>query len=172
MSELTTGQSNRVGWRRYGQLVKNHPEFQRAWLGKKSVRRIGLWFTWSIVTEGVSLGVVGAAPALWVSAFGNFILGVSVSTAGVPLSTMFQSLVPGDMRARVGSITNATSSFSIPVTYGLVGVLADHIGSRWTYGCGAICLVLVGFVALAIKSVRVTGVQPVSDTSGEGVAMS
>ncbi len=133
-----------------------------AWLGTKSVRRIGIWFTGSIVIEGVGLAIVGAAPALWISVLGNFILGISVSTAGVPLSTMFQSLVPGEIRGRIGSITNATSSFSIPVTYGLVGVLADHIGARWTYGWGAICLVLVGFAALTMKSVRLTGLQPVS----------
>lgn len=130
-----------------------------AWLGTKKIQRFGTWFTASIVVEGVGLAVVAMAPSLWVAIIGNFILGIAVSTAGIPLSAMFQALVPRDMRGRIGSITNASSTLSIPVTYGLVGMLGDHIGARWTYGLGAICLVGVGLAAFAVKSVRQTGLQ-------------
>jgi MFS transporter, DHA3 family, macrolide efflux protein len=142
------------------------------WLGTKSIKRIGLWFTSSIVMQGVGLGIVGVAPHIWVSMVGNFILGMAVSMAGIPLSTMFQALVPRDMRGRVSSITGAVASLSIPVTYGFVGILADGIGARWTYGWGAICLVLAGMAAFAMKTVRETRLTShVSESAGPDVRL-
>ncbi len=135
------------------------------WIGSRDVRRAGLWLAYGLSAEALAMAIVAAAPNIWVADIGNFVLGVAVMTAGIPLTTMFQALVPQHMRGRVGGITNAVTNVSIPLTYALVGVLGDSIGARWTYGIGACCLVLCGIVAFAAPAVRNTGLPGLASAS-------
>ncbi len=62
------------------------------------------------------------------------------------MSTFFQVMVPTNMRGRINSISSVSFNFSIPITYGVVGILADKIGAQEVYAIGTailfICVVL------------------------------
>lgn len=97
-------------------------------VGSKSPRRIGLWFSCGLGIQGLGMCVIAFSSALWPACLGNLILGFGVTVTVIPLSTLFQLLVPSQLRGRVNSISSMAFNISIPLTYGGVGILADRIG--------------------------------------------
>lgn len=117
-------------------------------VGIISPKKAGLWFVSGLGIQGLGMGIVAFAPYLWVAYLGNFLLGFAVMIAVIPLSTLFQTLIPSDMRGRVSSVSSIAFNISIPTTYGAVGALADHIGAQMCYAIGAILLIgsmVIGF---------------------------
>lgn len=125
-------------------------------IGLIQARRVGLWFSVSLILQGVGMAIVAVAPNFGVSLVGNVVLGGAIVTAGVPLSAVFQALIPAGMRGRIGALTSASSNVSIPITYAVVGLLGDTIGARLSYLLGALLLAACGVAALCAKSVRAT----------------
>jgi MFS transporter, DHA3 family, macrolide efflux protein len=123
-------------------------------LGTLSPKRIGLFFITGIGLQGIAMGVVGFAPSITVACFGNFVLGIAVILASLPMSTMFQVLVPREVRGRVSSISSMMFTLSIPITYGGIGVLGDVIGARLCYGLGAALFAVCIVVGLAVPKLR------------------
>ncbi|WP_042199518.1 MFS transporter [Paenibacillus camerounensis] len=106
-------------------------------VGSRSPRRIGLWFSLGLGIQGLGMGVIALSPALWPACFGNLLLGFGVTVTVIPMSTLFQLLVPSQLRGRVNSISSLAFNLSIPFTYGGVGILADSIGVAVCFGIAA-----------------------------------
>lgn len=123
-------------------------------LGSVSTRRVGLLFTCGIGLQGIATALVSMSPTVLIAYVGNFILGLAVVATNLPTSSLFQTLVPSDMRGRVGSISAMLSTLSIPITYGGIGILGDAIGARWSYGFGAILLMCCMLAGVSVSSLR------------------
>lgn len=115
-------------------------------VGSRSPRRIGLWFSCGLGVQGLGMCVIALSSALWPACFGNLILGFGVTVTVIPMSTLFQLLVPSPLRGRVNSISSMAFNISIPLTYGGVGILADRIGVEVCFGLAAalfaVCLII------------------------------
>lgn len=84
---------------------------------------------------------------------------MAVIAVNLPTNTLFQTLVPADMRGRVGSISGMISSVAIPITYGGIGILGDIVGARWSYGFGAVllgCCMLAGLSVASLRRLSIT----------------
>lgn len=128
-------------------------------LGSVSAKRVGILFACGIGLQGVAMALVATASSILVAYVGNFVLGLAVVAANLPTSTLFQLLVPGEMRGRVGSISGMLSSVAIPITYGGIGIFGDAFGARWSYGFGALllgCCMLAGVWVSSLRRLSIT----------------
>ncbi len=68
--------------------------------------------------------------------------------------TLLHELVPNDKLGRVSSIDLLGSLSLLPISYLLVGALADQRGPAWVFLAGGILnLVLIG-IALSLRDIR------------------
>jgi predicted MFS family arabinose efflux permease len=115
-------------------------------VGIVSPKKIGIWFSFGLGMQCIGLFVISFSPNLIFANLGNLILGIAIIITNIPMSTFFQVMVPTNMRGRVNSISSVSFNFSIPITYGVVGILADKIGAQEVYAIGTailfICVVL------------------------------
>ncbi|MNW25753.1 putative bacilysin exporter BacE [compost metagenome] len=101
--------------------------------GIYSPRRVGLSFALGLGCQGIGSLVIAMSPTFWSACLGNIILGYGVTVAVIPMSTLFQILIPSALRGRVNSISSMAFNISIPITYGGVGILGDYIGAGLCY---------------------------------------
>jgi len=121
-------------------------------VGIVSPKKIGLWFSFGLGLQGIAILVISFSPNLnWVN-LGNLILGLAIIITNVPMSTLFQIMIPTKLRGRVNSISSIAFNFSIPITYGVVGVLADKIGAQEVYGIASGILLICVILAFTNKS--------------------
>lgn len=140
-------------------------------LGAMSPRKIGRFFISGIGLQGIAMGVVGFAPSITVACIGNFLLGIAVIVASLPMSTMFQILVPRELRGRVSSISSMMFTLSIPITYGGIGVLGDVVGARMCYGLGAVLFAVCIIVGVSVPKLRGLTVDAKSGLAEAGLAV-
>lgn len=116
-------------------------------VGIVSPKKIGMWFSFGLGMQSIGMFVISFSPNLIFANLGNLILGIAIIITNIPMSTFFQVMVPTNMRGRINSISSVSFNFSIPITYGVVGILADKIGAQEVYAIGTamlfICVVLV-----------------------------
>lgn len=115
-------------------------------VGIVSPKKIGMWFSFGLGMQSIGMFVISFSPNLIFANLGNLILGIAIIITNIPMSTFFQVMVPTNMRGRINSISSVSFNFSIPITYGVVGILADKIGAQEVYAIGTamlfICVVL------------------------------
>lgn len=115
-------------------------------VGIVSPKKIGMWFSFGLGMQSIGMLVISFSPNLIFANLGNLILGIAIIITNIPMSTFFQVMVPTNMRGRINSISSVSFNFSIPITYGVVGILADKIGAQEVYAIGTamlfICVVL------------------------------
>lgn len=113
-----------------------------------SPKKIGMWFLGGIFCQTFGMFLIFISPYFFVACTGNFILGFGVTCATIPMSSLFQMMIPADIRGRVNSISSILFNISIPITYGFVGMIADIIGAKLCYGISFIILcicIIIGF---------------------------
>lgn len=116
-----------------------------------STKKIGMWFLVGILCQTFGMFLIFISPYFFVACAGNFILGFGVTCATIPMSSLFQVMIPADIRGRVNSISSILFNISIPITYGLVGVIADIIGAKLCYGISFIILCICIIIGLRSK---------------------
>ncbi|WP_310551394.1 MFS transporter [Paenibacillus glufosinatiresistens] len=122
--------------------------------GIRSPRRAGLAFVLGLGCQGAASLLIAAAPGFWLACLGNLLLGFGVTFSVIPMSTLFQILIPPPLRGRVNSISSMGFSLSIPVTYGAVGILADHIGTAKCYAIAGALFLLCFLAGLLSTELR------------------
>lgn len=123
-------------------------------VGTRSPRRIGVWFSCGLGVQGLGMCVIALSPVFWTACFGNLILGFGVTVTVIPMSTLFQLLVPAALRGRVNSISSMAFNLSIPLTYGGVGILADRIGAQVCFGLAATLFAVCMITGLTSSHLR------------------
>jgi DHA3 family macrolide efflux protein-like MFS transporter len=134
-------------------------------IGKISPKKAGLLFIVGLGLEGVAMAIISIATLPWIAYVGNLMLGVAVMIAALPMGTLFQTLTPSHMRGRVNSISSIAFNVSVPITYGLIGGLADSIGAQTCYMIGAGLLIICAIIGAMNEQLR--KVEITSDERGE-----
>lgn len=141
-------------------------------LGSVSAKNVGILFSGGIGLQGLAMGIVATAHSILIAYSGIFLLGMAVIAVNLPTNTLFQTLVPADMRGRVGSISGMISSVAMPITYGGIGILGDIVGARWSYGFGALllgCCMLAGLSVASLRRLSITDEVSVPEVPGVGL---
>ncbi|WP_028986525.1 MFS transporter [Thermicanus aegyptius] len=134
--------------------------------GTLSIKRIGLWFVVGLGMEGMGMILVSIAPWPLIAYAGNFLLGIGVMVASLPMGTLLQTLTPSHMRGRVNSFSSILFNMAIPFTYGGIGFLADSFGARALYAMGGLLLFLCGLIGMGISSMpKQPKVEEIAQTS-------
>lgn len=123
-------------------------------IGMLSPVRLGRWFMGGLALEGIGIIIVSVAPTLWIALCGNFLLGVGLIMANLPSSTFFQVWIPNELRGRVATVASMVSTFATPITFGVLGGIADAVGARICFAVGALLLMACSAMALGARQLR------------------
>jgi MFS family permease len=123
-------------------------------VGSLRIERVGRFFAAMLGLEGIGLAIVSVSPYFWMAMAGNLVLGGAIVGANIPLNTLFQHIVPIELRGRVFSLAFAVSGIAVPLTYGAAGVFADSVGPRLPYLSGSTLLILSMAIALLVPGLR------------------
>lgn len=122
--------------------------------GTRSPQKVGVWFSIGLGIQGMGMGIIALSQTFWMACLGNLILGFGVTVTVIPMSTLFQLLVPATLRGRVNSISSMAFNVSIPITYGGVGILADKLGVGICFGLAAAILIVCLLTGLTNHHLR------------------
>src|SRR5207245_909291 len=86
------------------------------------------------------------------------VYGVATSTGNVTYNSLLQSVVPDDKRGRVFAFYDIVWQAARLLSVAVGGILADALGIRAIYYCGAALLVFAGFVGVA--TLRTSDLEP------------
>ena len=107
---------------------------------------------------GMSLGalLIAIAPAdgYWVAVAGMAIFGVLNPIANGPFMAIMQSVVAPEMQGRFFTVMNTMSAGMSPLGLLLAGPVADAFGVQIWFLIGALGLLFIGGLFLAIPSLR------------------
>lgn len=97
----------------------------------------------------IGIGLTGAALNIWWLVTGGVIVGFCNVLLNIGISTTMQSLVPDEMRGRIGSTIMALPTAATIASAAVAGVLAQTINPRLIIEVAASCLALAALVAYA-----------------------
>lgn len=92
--------------------------------------RPGALVSLGLLGVGLTIGLLSLPTQLWQVLIILFMAGLSVAPTQAGVSTLTQTLIPDDMRGRVGGALNALISGATILSMGLAGVAAAGIGVR------------------------------------------
>ena len=104
---------------------------------------------WALVDRRVSLNAF-----LIVFCLGSLVIGYSLPSINIPVSTMFMRVVDKDKLSKVGSITNVLSQGLIPIATALAGIILQHFGSTMLLLACTIGFAFTALFMLFNKEVR------------------
>jgi len=113
----------------------------------------GLLGSLSLALWGVGLGLLAVVGDAWQAIILGGIMGF-IGGGLVPMSAFSQSVVPDELRGRVGGNLMAASLALTPVTFLLGGILMDSIGARPLYALAGLVVIASGLVLLTSRAVR------------------
>lgn len=123
-------------------------------IGIINPKKIGLVFAISFGIEAIGMFLIFVAPTLPITYVGSFMVGIAIVSKGLPLSSAFQLMVPSDLRGRVSSINNMLAGITIPISYGLLGLLGDIIGAKYCFMLSSILFIICMVVAILKPQLR------------------
>lgn len=101
---------------------------------------------------GVAVAGVSLATEVWQLLVALFLVGLFVAPTQAGVTTLSQSLIPDEMRGRVGGALSAVVSGANVASMGLAGVAAAALGLRTVFVVsGAVCLVAGGLSWLLLR---------------------
>ncbi|PJI10429.1 MULTISPECIES: MFS transporter [Clostridium] len=125
-------------------------------IGLISPKRVGKMFLIGLAVESIGMLGIFISPNFAAACTGNFVIGFGVTIFNIPMSTLFQIMIPANIRGRVNSISSIAFSISIPITYGAIGAIADVIGAKVCFAIAslltAMCLCIGASNKKLVKS--------------------
>lgn len=137
-----------------------------ALVGKANVRRPGLAFVGSTLIVGVTVVFMGYSPVLWQFVVWNFLAGLAVPFAQIPMQTYLQLSVPDGFRGRVNSVLMMVNLGVMPLGMSTAGIMLDAIGivaSFWVMGLGMAVAAAFGWAFAEFRNATIAGT-PVQDS--------
>ncbi len=109
----------------------------------------------ALVVEGLTLAVVGLAPAgaLWLAVAALFVSGVMNALVNGPFIALLQALVEPERHGRVFTLVSSLCSAAWPLSLVVAGPLADAFGVRLWFVVGGILSSLVAAVAFFVRPI-------------------
>lgn len=117
-------------------------------INRLNSKKVGKWFVIGLFFQCLGMLIISIAPYFPIACIGNLILGFGVTSSTIPMSTLFQVLIPSSLRGRINSISSICFNMSIPITYGFIGILGDIIGAKLCFGLSFLILficIIIGF---------------------------
>jgi MFS transporter len=122
----------------------------------RPVRR-GRWAYSGGLLSALALAGYAVAGQVWQLALPAFVWGVGIEAFQVIWDTSVQELVHPEALGRVSSLDHIGSLALLPVSFAVVGAVADHAGARPVFalaGLGAAALMCVGFLVPGVRDYR------------------
>ncbi len=89
-----------------------------------------------------------------IACIANALVGFGFGIFQVIWITVMQELVPADKLGRVSSIDFLGSLCLTPISFAIVGPLADHVGPGWVFIAGGILNLALTLMALCVRDIR------------------
>lgn len=97
-------------------------------VGKHNVRKAGVSFAISLFFVGITVVLMGYSRDVWLFSGLNFLAGLAVPYAQIPVTTYLQLTVPDAFRGRVNSTLGMVQMGVMPIGLALGGVMIERIG--------------------------------------------
>lgn len=128
------------------------------------IRRPGLSYGLGLLIGGVFIATLSVAKHFWMFAGLNFLCGLAVPFAVIPLQTYLQMICPDSLRGRVNSTLNMFTNILLPIGWIGAGWLIKGIGISGIFIVIGGGLSLTGMVALMLPKFRAS---EMPETTGE-----
>ncbi len=102
-------------------------------LSKIRIRRVGVAFSVSLTFAAlmfIPMGYTYDPKVFWTA---NFLCGICIPPAAIPMNTLTQLRTPDALRGRVNSVTSMSSMLIMPIGYALSGILLARLGITGTF---------------------------------------
>jgi MFS family permease len=119
-------------------------------LPRRAITFMYLGFT----LEASMLVVYGVAAAVWHMLIAAFVAGVCIASASVVWLTLLQRRVPGYLLGRVTSLDWLISISLTPISFAIIGPVADAIGVQETLVAAGVIAAVVTFAFLFLPGMR------------------
>jgi DHA3 family macrolide efflux protein-like MFS transporter len=106
------------------------------------------WMQQAFQAAGWPIQLLGVTIGFWVFAICNFMCGLSVPFADIPLNTYLQLSVPDAYRGRVNSVLQMTATGVMPIGMALGGFLVGSLGVVWMFALMGIGMAVACFAGL------------------------
>ncbi len=131
--------------------------------GKLRMRLPGLNFCVCLGVVGIVVGLMAFSRIVWLFALCNFVCGLFIPVAEIPISAYLQLSTPDGYRGRVIAMLNTVATGVTPVGWIVGGLLVLHWGVVWTYlimGSGMAIASLSGLLESHFRTIEM----PTSDS--------
>jgi len=158
------GKPQTVSWLEFGffaGMVAMAP-----FVGKMQIKRPGLAFSVGLLAVGVLVLFMAYARNFWWFLVWNFLCGLAVPFADIPMSTYMGLSVPDGYLGRVNSVLNMVSTGVMPLGTALGGMLIAGVGIQAGFiamGVGCCLACAIGILDRSFRSVRMP--EPVAVTA-------
>jgi MFS transporter, DHA3 family, tetracycline resistance protein len=124
------------------------------WFGSRTVRRRGLVMYTGFTLSMLATSVVGLVPWPPLMVGAMFIEGLALTLFDLSWSTAMQQYIPLEKLGRVSSIDQLGQYITLPLSYGLTGLIVDRLGAApvLVWGCVfAAVAVSLGFLSRSVR---------------------
>ena len=126
-------------------------------MGKVLAKHPAKWFCWGLAAVGVTVGFMAWSPQIWLFCVWNFLAGLGVPAADIPINTYCQLSVEDAFRGRTNSVLSMIANTAAVVGNGLGGVFVAQFGLSMVFlamGVGMVLACLAGLVDPKFRNVE------------------
>jgi len=100
-----------------------------------------------LIVVGVMIAAIGRVSSVWQLMVILMVVGLAVVPVGAAAGTLVQTLVPDELRGRVGASMETVTSTASVISMGFAGVVAASIGTRSVFAISGAITIAAGVVA-------------------------
>lgn len=123
-------------------------------VGRFAPRKAGSAFIWGITLTGLTVAGMALSRSFGWFVFMNFLAGIALPFAQLPMATYMQLIVPDEFRGRVNSVLAMASSAAIPLAAGLAGAFIAWAGLPATFLVMGLGMGAAGLIGLLVPEFR------------------
>jgi MFS transporter, DHA3 family, macrolide efflux protein len=127
-----------------------------AWAGRANIKRAGLAICLGLGLTGGTVAAMGWSPHFWLFCVWNFLAGIAIPFADIPISTLLQVKVPDAFRGRVNSVLSMISAATTPIGMMLAGLLVERAGLVAAFLVMGLGMIAASLIAVADGRFRTT----------------
>lgn len=130
------------------------------------------WFMWAVANLGLMIFLMAFSPEIWLFCIWNFLAGLALPAADIPINTYMMLSVEDAYRGRTSATVQIVSSVAAPVGTAAGGLLVSRFGLVAMFagmGIGMVVSALMGFVDREFRQVTMpapaTALPPPAETN-------